>query len=1070
MNDMKNHASAGKTADKHVHKFTTRNTDTITNTHIRKLTSIALMAIMVGGGLTFAIPGMEPAYAQVTSNPNLTVSADGLGGNVITDINIIEVIVRDTDISDRGDSPPIVEIGDGNDPLTMRYYSGSWYGYFASDKIDESGLIDDILVDANPRLAIDLLVRGEPTTLVPTPFTEGSIITTETIDGYLVDLYPLDGEFDVAYQKAPSSQVVQLELDNPDVSVSLDRANYPQNTGVAITIDEMAMNVDPTSEDTWFLIDGSSTARYADANNAGNVAKIATADATKQSKLDAAEAKRTSDVNSAESDETDLIQRADAARQAFVDEAREVRDNLITAAQAIIDNPLLDDTATTHEGLGGVSAGDIIGTGAAVEFDDDDTTNVGVPDASFDDYQDAVGTAQTTYEGVAGRGDRTSNTAEDPNYEGTAQALYEGVAGRGDRTNTDSADPNYEGTAKNTREGIGGPGGSANIAYEWVVGRADADGNPGTDLTQTTALVTRPTEGHAGTAQIEHLNEIEDDDPTTELPGGVIAVPQIAIAGVLETFNINDARSLLKCSTNDCTIIDTKTWMKFTEVDKNDSEFDNTSDDVPSLQTKSGASRGLNFSIEYDSTETASIGYSTTTITIDAGGEWNSGTAATVTLTDSDANTNSLTEDDLEVTNDDQIIPTIRVGTPFTLAEAESSADYTVTPISDILVFNNDKTYGSGDTLTIELGQWSDINDYLPQHEPSFVGTHMLNYDVSALTNANAISLKIGTTPFDLVTATDSEGRDTEILTDASFNATTDDFGALYDADGNVKDFDGATASLEITFDRSTDVLAGASIVVDLFSFGLEDGTDSVNNAIYRLELEEANSNSSDFMGTLEYIALTQMNVWERSTYDGITAIDVDVVLISDDDSVSVEYRDLDSTGGYTTFTAQADTPTHTGTISLDSDAYKASDTVTVTVQDADLNADSGAPDIYTVNLADDKIGSAVDDLFTVSFDDNNWGAGCDGMTGLYGSQFTLGETGSSTGIFEGQFSIPAEYCAPGNNPTSVSGTDVTVDYVDFRDDSGSIISVSASAGIRSSTGSVSLDRTVLPGTVRRQR
>ena len=34
---------------------------------------------------------------------------------------------------------------------------------------------------------------------------------------------------------------------------------------------------------------------------------------------------------------------------------------------------------------------------------------------------------------------------------------------------------------------------------------------------------------------------------------------------------------------------------------------------------------------------------------------------------------------------------------------------------------------------------------------------------------------------------------------------------------------------------------------------------------------------------------------------------------------------------------------------------------------------------------------------------------------------------------------------------------------MDFRDDSGSIITVSASAGIRSNTGSVSLDRTVYP-------
>ena len=505
--------------------------------------------------------------------------------------------------------------------------------------------------------------------------------------------------------------------------------------------------------------------------------------------------------------------------------------------------------------------------------------------------------------------------------------------------------------------------------------------------------------------------------------------------------------------------------MKFTEVDKNDSEFDNTSDDVPSLQTMSNAQRGLNFSIEYDNTETAGIGYSTTTIAIDDGGDWMSGQAATVTLTDSDANTNSLTENDLEVTNADQIIPTIKIGDPFTLAEAESSDKYMITDVSDILVFKEAMTYNTGEKLTIKLGKWSDVNDYLPQHEPSFTGIHMLNYDLSALEKVDGISLKIGTASFPLVSMDDydSDGRDGRILTDASFNATTDTFGKLYDEKGNIKDFGTDKASLEISFSASSTVDKGDAIIVDLFSFGLEDKTDSVNNAIYRLELEEANSNSSDFTGTLEYVALTQMNVWENSTYNGITPIGADVVLISDDDSVSVEYRDLDSTGGYTTFTAKADTPTHSGSVSLDADGYKVSDTVTVTVEDADLNADSGKADVYTAY--EDKISSsnAVMELFSISINDELWADACGLDQGLEDSEFTLQETGSATGIFIGTFAVPAQYCDDSKTAATVTGTDISAKYTDFRDDSGSTISVSASAGIRSTTASVSLDRTVYP-------
>ena len=50
-----------------------------------------------------------------------------------------------------------------------------------------------------------------------------------------------------------------------------------------------------------------------------------------------------------------------------------------------------------------------------------------------------------------------------------------------------------------------------------------------------------------------------------------------------------------------------------------------------------------------------------------------------------------------------------------------------------------------------------------------------------------------------------------------------------------------------------------------------------------------------------------------------------------------------------------------------------------------------------------------------------------------------------------------------GTTPESVTGLDIEVNYVDFRDASGEIIEVGDSAGVRASTGSVSLDRTVYP-------
>ena len=350
----------------------------------------------------------------------------------------------------------------------------------------------------------------------------------------------------------------------------------------------------------------------------------------------------------------------------------------------------------------------------------------------------------------------------------------------------------------------------------------------------------------------------------------------------------------------------------------------------------------------------------------------------------------------------------------------------------------------------------------------------MLNYDISDLANATSITLMVGDERYQLVTADDYDASGTKVLTMPSFNATdpSNQFGKLYGADGGIIESDDA-ASLVIELDPGVDtddanvalsgsISADDAIVIDVFSFGLEDATDDVNNAIYRLALEEDGDNSSDFVGTLEYIGLNQINIWEVDTYTGIAAIDDNIILISDNDSISVEYRDLDANGVKKTFTAGADTPTHSASIALNSDGYKVSDTVTVTVEDADLNVDSGKADIYTTYGDQISSANAVMELLSVSIDNNPWEAGCDGMGGLEATQFTLRETGSDSGVFSGTFAIPAEYCYDGE-ATTVTGADISAEYVDFRDDSGSLITISASAGIRSLTGSVSLDRTVFP-------
>jgi hypothetical protein len=117
--------------------------------------------------------------------------------------------------------------------------------------------------------------------------------------------------------------------------------------------------------------------------------------------------------------------------------------------------------------------------------------------------------------------------------------------------------------------------------------------------------------------------------------------------------------------------------------------------------------------------------------------------------------------------------------------------------------------------------------------------------------------------------------------------------------------------------------------------------------------------------------------------------------------------------------------------------------------------------------------------LLDITFDDSKWTnnpetgpAVCvpvSGDDGLGETGFSLVESGPATGLFKGDFQVPASYCITAGTVlvaaeiASVTGVDMEVNYVDFRDASGEIIEVGDGAGIRANTGSVSLDRTVYP-------
>ena len=138
------------------------------------------------------------------------------------------------------------------------------------------------------------------------------------------------------------------------------------------------------------------------------------------------------------------------------------------------------------------------------------------------------------------------------------------------------------------------------------------------------------------------------------------------------------------------------------------------------------------------------------------------------------------------------------------------------------------------------------------------------------------------------------------------------------------------------------------------------------------------------------------------------------------------------------------------------------------------MNEDSELIDVYTTSATDSKVGdgTAAGLVLDITYDDNNWTTkalgGCTGTVtgdeGLVNTGFTLVETTADSGIFTGSFQVPTNFCHDSNNTIdTVTGTDIEVNYQDFRNASGESIEVGDGAAINANTGSVAFDRTVYP-------
>ena len=258
------------------------------------------------------------------------------------------------------------------------------------------------------------------------------------------------------------------------------------------------------------------------------------------------------------------------------------------------------------------------------------------------------------------------------------------------------------------------------------------------------------------------------------------------------------------------------------------------------------------------------------------------------------------------------------------------------------------------------------------------------------------------------------------------------------DADMSLEDAEAAVERIALKHIVTHDF----TVVADIFTFGADS-----NDAIYRALLEETDSASGVFEGTVEYQMLNQRTVDEATTHNSVDAVGNELAMILNTDYTGGDAPEFTYDGD----NASEDAPTNTGEVSVDASTYRVSDDVTITLVDADLNTDSGAREIYRIANSGGTIEPRIASIAIGNL-------GCASEIG----DVSLRETASDSGTFEGSFTVPAE-CGTGANPPLTTGESITVTYEDFRDETGGGNEWTDSATIGADTGSVSLDRTVYP-------
>ena len=237
--------------------------------------ALLLAVVITASGLaTF----LADAHGVPAESESLYVSSDVFGGPMV-----LEIILRDL-ISDA--TEPVVTF-DGSVLRMTQGTDGHWYAYVADTNmariIDNATKIAGTGMDFGVECNDPGFLKGSFDNMAVV-FTSGRTCDSSTDPGFMqmiraakspadgatlgnnglldanhwpfIQTFEMSADYSMSIIRGVSDIPVRFTIDDR-AALELDRESYPRNSDVHVTVRDMLLNVDPTSEDLWtFDVDG----------------------------------------------------------------------------------------------------------------------------------------------------------------------------------------------------------------------------------------------------------------------------------------------------------------------------------------------------------------------------------------------------------------------------------------------------------------------------------------------------------------------------------------------------------------------------------------------------------------------------------------------------------------------------------------------------------------------------------------------------------------------------------------------------------------------------------------------